>query len=44
MLKLLKKLNGWQRIGVVLSVAWALYGFYWGNDYGIHQGDWTEIV
>ncbi|MGD0732166.1 MAG: hypothetical protein ABR956_12955, partial [Terracidiphilus sp.] len=41
MLKLLKKLNGWQRIGVALSVAWVLYGAYWGNEYGLHQGDWV---
>src|SRR5579859_1597379 len=44
MLKLLKKLNGWQRIGLVLSVTWMLYGAYWGNEYGLHQGDWTQIV
>jgi hypothetical protein len=24
----LKRLNGWQRAGVVVSVAWALYGLY----------------
>ncbi|MGA8086709.1 MAG: hypothetical protein WCA10_05335 [Terracidiphilus sp.] len=24
----LKRLNGWQRIGVVASVVWALYGLY----------------
>ena len=40
----LKRLNGWQRIGVVLSIAWALYGFYWGNEYGLRQGDWTQSV
>jgi hypothetical protein len=40
----LKRLNGWQRIAVVLSVVWALYGAYWGNDYGLHQGDWVQFV
>lgn len=44
MFKPLKKLSGWQRIGLVLSVAWILYGAYWGNKDGLHQGDWTEIV
>jgi hypothetical protein len=40
----LKRLNGWQRIGVVLSVMWALYGLYWGEEFGLHQGDWTNVV
>jgi hypothetical protein len=44
MLQRLKKLNGWQRIGVVLSVLWALYGFYLGNEIGLHQGDGAEAV
>ncbi len=35
------RLNGWQRIGVVVSIAWALGGGYWGNEIGIHQGDYV---
>jgi len=23
---------------------WALYGAYLGNEYGLHQGDWTTFV
>jgi hypothetical protein len=38
------RLNGWQRVGVVVSVLWALYGFYQGNEYGLHQGDWAVYV
>lgn len=34
-------LNGWQRLGVVASIAWALGGGYWGNDMGIHGGDYV---
>jgi hypothetical protein len=44
MFKRIKKLNGWQRIGVVLSIVWVLYGAYWGNEYGLRQGDWTDLV
>jgi hypothetical protein len=25
------RLNGWQRIGLVLSIAWVLAGGFWGN-------------
>jgi hypothetical protein len=25
-----KKLSGWQRIGIVASVLWAIGGFVWG--------------
>jgi len=25
------RLNGWQRIGVVLSIVWILVGGFWGN-------------
>jgi len=35
------RLNGWQRLGVVASIAWALGGGYWGNDLGIHEGDYV---
>jgi hypothetical protein len=44
MLPRLNRLNGWQRIGVVLSVVWALCGAYWGEEFGLHQGDWTGPV
>lgn len=37
------RLSGWQRIGVVASVVWALYGAYWGNELGLHEGHWAEI-
>ena len=35
------KLNSWQRIGVVLSVFWAVGGALWGNDLGLQQGNWV---
>jgi len=35
------RLNGWQRFGVVLTVAWVPVGFFWGNSIGIHEGDWV---
>jgi hypothetical protein len=35
------RLNGWQRIGIVLSVIWAIGGGIWGNNLGIHEGDWV---
>jgi hypothetical protein len=35
------RLNGWQRVGIVLSVIWAIGGGLWGNAIGIHQGDWA---
>lgn len=35
------RLNGWQRIGVVLAVVWVPVGFFWGNAIGLHQGDWV---
>lgn len=35
------RLNGWQRIGIVLSVIWALGGFIWGAaiESGMHEGN-----
>jgi hypothetical protein len=33
------RLNGWQRIGIVLSVIWAIGGGVWGNSISIHEGD-----
>ncbi len=38
------RLNGWQRIGVVASIVWLLYGAYVGNEHGLHQGDWARDV
>jgi hypothetical protein len=32
------QLNGWQRIGVVLSVLWAISGAFWGYNIGYHEG------
>lgn len=36
------RLNGWQRIGIVLSVIWFICGGLWGNSMGIHEGDWVS--
>ena len=36
------RLNGWQRIGVVASVAWAVAGLCWGYSIGSHEGDYTR--
>lgn len=35
------RLNGWQRLGVVLAIAWLPIGFFWGNSIAMHQGDWA---
>jgi hypothetical protein len=35
------RLNGWQRIGIIASVIWAIGGGFWGNELGIEQGDWV---
>jgi hypothetical protein len=35
------RLNGWQRLGVVASVVWALGGAFWGNNLGLHEGDYV---
>jgi uncharacterized membrane protein len=35
------RLNGWQRIGIVASVIWIFVGGFWGNNIGIHEGDWA---
>jgi hypothetical protein len=35
------RLTGWQRVGIVLSVVWAIGGAFWGNQIGLSQGDWT---
>jgi hypothetical protein len=37
--KRVRRLNGWQRIGIILSVIWILVGGFWGNSIGIHEGD-----
>lgn len=31
------RLNGWQRIGIVVSVIWAIGGGLWGNQIGLDQ-------
>src|SRR5258708_6054607 len=40
----MKRLNGWQRIGIVLSVLWSLGGGLWGNNIGIHEGDTASAI
>ena len=35
------RLNGWNRVGIILSVIWFFVGGFWGNNIGIHAGDWT---
>jgi hypothetical protein len=30
-------LNGWQRIGIVVSIVWVIGGFLWGNYVSIEQ-------
>ncbi len=35
------RLNGWQRIAIVLGTIWIPIGFFWGNSLGIHRGDWA---
>jgi hypothetical protein len=37
----MSRLNGWQRIGIVVSVLWAIGGGLWGNSYGFSRGDWV---
>ena len=37
----MNRLNGWQRIGIVVSVLWAIGGGLWGNNIGIHEGDYA---
>jgi hypothetical protein len=32
------RLNGWQRMGIVASVVWAIGGGLWGNDIAIRDG------
>jgi len=32
------QLNGWQRIGIVLSMLWAVVGGLWGNHIAIKEG------
>src|SRR6266446_7650316 len=31
------RLNGWQRIGLVLSIAWVLAGGFWGNKIALDE-------
>jgi hypothetical protein len=32
------RLNGWQRIGIVVLVFWAIGGAFWGYNIGYHEG------
>ena len=36
------RLNGWQRLGVIASIVWAVIGGFLGDDIGIHAGDWAS--
>ena len=38
------RLNGWQRIGMVLSVVWAALGGLWGNHIAIQQNGAVPIA
>jgi hypothetical protein len=35
------RLNGWQRLGIIASCLWAIGGALWGNEIGLHEGDWV---
>jgi hypothetical protein len=40
----MSRLNGWQRIGIVLSVLWFLGGAFWGNEIAIRDGgSWPTL-
>jgi hypothetical protein len=36
-----RKMGGWVRVGIILSVIWFFVGGWWGNTIGIQQGDWA---
>jgi hypothetical protein len=38
------RLNGWQRIGIVLSVIWAIGGGLWGNAIAIRHGSADHLT
>ena len=38
------RLNGWQRIGIVLSMLWAVVGGLWGNHIAIQEGGAIPIA
>jgi hypothetical protein len=38
MLQQRMQLNGWQRIGVVVSIAWVIGGAIWGYNIGYYEG------
>jgi hypothetical protein len=38
------RLNGWQRIEVVVAVVWVIGGGLWGNEVGLSQGDWVPYT
>lgn len=35
------RLNGWQRIGMVVSLVWVIGGGLWGNSVGLSQGGYV---
>lgn len=37
-----RRLNGWQRIGVVVSVVWLVLGWFIVANYLTHQADWVS--
>jgi hypothetical protein len=37
-------MGGWKRIGIVLSVIWFFVGGFWGNNIGIHEGDFSKAI
>lgn len=38
------KISRSQRIGIVLAVLWLPTGFFLGNNYGVHEGDWATAM
>ena len=37
-------MRGWKRIEIVLSVVWVFVGGFWGNNIGIHEGDFAKAM
>lgn len=37
-------LRGWARIGIVASILWIICGGIWGNNVGIHEGDYVMMT
>jgi hypothetical protein len=36
--------SGWRRLGIVLSVLWVFVGGFWGNNIGVHEGDFAKAM